>query len=141
MKRNNKAPRKERTQRQLKAGEVIRRALVDILAREAFRDPVLQDVSVTISEVRASPDFQHAIVFAAPLGGENIEAVIDGLNRCAPFLRGRLGKELTMRSTPTLKFAIDTTFEAASEMQELLARPEILRDLIGDTPDGDEPDA
>ena len=141
MKRNNKAPRKERSQRQLKAGEVIRRALVDILAREDFRDPVLQGISITISEVRASPDFQHAIVYAAPLGGDNIEAVIAGLNRCAPFLRGRLGKELTMRSTPALKFEIDTTFEAASEMQELLARPEIARDLTGDNLDGDDQDS
>ena len=77
MKRSKKSPRKERTQRQLKAGEVIRRALVDILAREDFRDPALQDVSVTISEVRASPDFQHAIVFAANgFGGLDVLLVL-----------------------------------------------------------------
>lgn len=129
MKRNNKAPQKERTQRQLKAGEVIRRALVDILAREDFRDPALQNVSITISEVKASTDLRYAIVYAAPLGGNNLEAVLEGLNRCAPFLRGKLGKELTMRSTPALKFEADTTFDIASEMQELLSRPEISRDL------------
>jgi ribosome-binding factor A len=132
MKRSNKAPRKERTQRQLKAGEVIRRALVDILAREDFRDPVLKNVSITISEVKASPDLRYAIIYAAPLGGNNLEGVLEALNRCAPFLRGRLGKELTMRSTPALKFEADTTFDIASEMQELLSRPEISRDLHKD---------
>ena len=129
MKRNNKAPRKERSQRQLKAGELIRRALVDILAREDLRDPSLQGVSVTISEVKASPDFRHAIVFASPLGGKDTPAVIEGLNRCASFLRGKLGHEMVMRSTPALKFEADTTFDTASEMQELLSRPEIARDL------------
>jgi len=48
------------SQRQLKAGELIRRALADILAREHLRDPDLKGVSVTISEVRASPDLKHA---------------------------------------------------------------------------------
>ena len=141
MKRNNKAPRKERSQRQLKAGEVIRRALVDILAREDFRDPALKNISITISEVKASPDLRHALVYAAPLGGKNIDAVIVALNKIAPFLRGKLGKELTMRSTPALKFEIDTTFEAAAEMQELLSRPEISRDLADKNLNGDEPDA
>jgi len=56
------------SQRQLKAGELIRRALADILAKENIRDADLQGVSVTISEVRASPDLKHAMVFAAPLG-------------------------------------------------------------------------
>lgn len=135
MKRNNKAPRRERSQRQLKAGEVIRRALVDILAREDLRDPALQNVSVTISEVKASPDLRHALVYAAPLGGKNIDAVIEGLNRCASFLRGKLGKEMTMRSTPALRFEADMTFENASEMQELLSRPEISRDLSKDLQD------
>lgn len=140
MKRNKKAPRKERSQRQLKAGEVIRRALVDILAREDLRDPALKNVSVTISEVKASPDLRYAIVFAAPLGGENLDGVIEALNRCSSFLRGKLGKELTMRATPSLKFEADITFQTASEMQALLSRPEISRDLKGDNPDGDDQD-
>ena len=135
MKRNSKAPRGERSQRQLKAGELIRRALVDILAREDLRDPVLQGVSVTISEVKASPDLRHALIYAAPLGGKNTPAVIEALNRCASFLRGKLGHEMVMRSTPALKFEADTTFDTASEMQELLARPEIARDLKDD-PEG-----
>jgi len=75
------------SQRQLKAGELIRRALADILAKENIRDADLQGVSVTISEVRASPDLKHALVYAAPLGGGDIEKVIAGLQRCSSFLR------------------------------------------------------
>ena len=122
------------SQRQLKAGELIRRALSEILAREDIRDPALRGVSVTVSEVRASPDLKHATVFAAPLGGGgmgggNSDEVILGLNRSARFLRGRLGHHMEMKSTPRLKFVLDTTFDTASEMDRLLSRPEVARDL------------
>ena len=125
MKKKSKAP----SQRQLQAGELIRRALVDIIMREDFRDPDLFDVSVTISEVRATPDLKHARVYAAPLGGKNGPQVIAALNRCAKFLRGKLGKELSMRSTPALRFEEDVLFQQASDLQMLLSRPEIARDL------------
>jgi len=121
------------SQRQLKAGEVIRRALAEILAREDIRDPALIGVSITVSEVRATPDLKHATVYAAPLGGgtsgTDPEDVILGLNRSGRFLRGCLSRELVMKTTPRLKFVLDTSFDTATEMDKLLARPEVQRDL------------
>ncbi|PHR93655.1 MAG: ribosome-binding factor A [Robiginitomaculum sp.] len=132
MKKRTKQP----SQRQLKAGEVIRRALVDILAREDLRDPDLKGVSVTISEVQASADLRHARVFAAPLGGQRdgveTEKVIVALNRCSKFLRGCLGREMTMRSTPSLRFEADVSFQTATDMQVLMSHPNIVRDLRKD---------
>ena len=109
------AKNKQPSQRQLQAGEVIRRILVDVIARENFRDPDLFDISITISEVQASPDLKHARVYALPLGGANVDNVIAALNRCAKFLRGKLGQELSMRSTPALQFLADTSFQTASD--------------------------
>lgn len=118
------------SQRQLKAGELIRRALADILAREHLRDPDLKGVSVTISEVRASPDLKHAIVYAAPLGTDHDpDVVIKALQRCGSFLRGRLGREMEMKSTPRLKFVKDESFETAEAMNRLLQDPRIQQDL------------
>jgi ribosome-binding factor A len=121
------------SQRQLKAGELIRRALADILARENIRDPDLQGISITISEVRASPDLKHAIVYAAPLSGTNenidVDKVIRALQRCGSFLRGRLGKEMEMKSTPRLKFVADRSFDTAEDMMRLLENPHIQQDL------------
>ena len=121
------------SQRQLKAGELSRRALADILAREHIRDPDLQGVSVTISEVRASPDLKHAIVYAAPLsnsaGDVDVDKVIKALQRCGSFLRGRLGKEMEMKSTPRLKFVADRSFDTAEDMARLLENPHIQQDL------------
>ena len=127
------AKHKAPSQRQLRAGELVRRALVDILAGASMRDPALQNVSITISEVRTSPDMKHATVYCAPLAGTTgkytIEEILIALKRSASFIRGRLGKEMEMKFTPRLHFVRDESFDVASDMTELLARPEVARDL------------
>ena len=124
------------TQRQLRAGELVRHALVDILREEAFADPALAGVSVTLSQVRMSPDLKHAICFVEPLGGVHAPEVVAGLNRAARFLRGRLGHNIEMRFTPDLKFVHDETFDTANYMDRLLADPRVRRDV--EAPDDDE---
>jgi ribosome-binding factor A len=117
------------SQRQLRAGELIRHALMDILSREEFDDPALHGKSITITEVRASPDLKHATAFAAPLGGEDMGATIDALNRAAGFLRGRLSKEVDMRYTPQVRFIADDSYDEARRIDQLLASERVRRDL------------
>lgn len=109
------------TQRQLRAGELVRHALTDILAREEFADPDLRDRSITISEVRLSPDLKHATAFCAPLGGEDMEKVVAGLGRASKFIRGRLAREVELRNVPTLRFIGDDSFAEGERMDRLLA--------------------
>ncbi len=120
------------SQRQLRAGEVIRHVLVEILHRENLREPELRGVSITISEVRISPDLKQASVYAAPLGGGHQSDVIKALNKIAPFIRGLLGKKIDLKFTPALKFMSDETFAEAQRIDALLARPDVARDLPED---------
>jgi ribosome-binding factor A len=119
------------TQRQLRAGELVRHALVDILREEDLEDPALAGVSVTVTEVRMSPDLKHALCFVEPLGGARAAEVVSALNRTARFLRGRLGHAVELRFTPDLKFAHDESFDAADKMTRLLADPRVKRDIEG----------
>ena len=135
--RPNRNETKGPSQRQLRAGELIRHALVDILAREDMRDPGLDGVLVSVTEVRASPDLRSAKVYVAPLGRGDQDAVAAALNRAASFLRGRLGREIDMKFTPELHFHADNSFDTASHVDELLARPQVRRDLDHD---GEEED-
>ena len=123
------SPAKGPTQRQLRAGELIRHALAEILAREDLRDPALDGALLTVTEVRPSPDLRSAKVYVAPMGGDDPQAIVAGLNRCASFLRGRLGRGIDMKFTPELRFHADDRYEAASRIEDLLARPEVKRDL------------
>ena len=128
--KNNPAG-KPPSQRQLRAGELVRHALVDILSREDFRDPALEGISVTIGEVRCSPDLKHATVFCAPLGIEEDaqrDAVTAGLNRAARFLRGRLGREIDMKFTPELHFVSDDSYDEAAAIDRLLDSDRVRRD-------------
>ena len=124
------------TQRQLRAGELVRHALVEIMREEDITDAALEGVSVTVTEVRVSPDLRHATVFVEPLGGTHAQEVVDALNRHSKFLRGRLGKSIDMRFTPDLKFLHDESFDEAARMSRLFDDPRVRRDLTPDDPGG-----
>ncbi len=123
------------SQRQLRAGELIRHALVDILMQEEFRDEDLQGISVTIGEVRCSPDLKHATAFCTPLGDSDPQArerLVAALNRAARFIRGRLGREIDMKFTPQLSFVSDASYNEARHISDLLASDRVRRDLDED---------
>jgi ribosome-binding factor A len=120
------------SQRQLRAGELVRHALVEILREEELQDEALQNISVTVSEVRMSPDLKHAICFVEPLGagltGQDTTDIIKGLNRVSKFLRGRLGRSIDMKFTPDLKFIHDESFGTAAYMDKLFLDPRVQQD-------------
>ena len=134
MKRDHQKNR-EPSQRQLRVGEELRHALSHILQRGELRDPALHDAAVTVTEVRMSPDLKNATAYVMPLGGQHRSEVIAALTRCAGYLRGQLAREVPLRFSPGLAFALDTSFDHASRINELLHRPEVERDLA---PDEDE---
>ncbi len=121
------------SQRQLRAGELIRHALVEVLREEHLADPALDGVSVTVSEVRMSPDLKHAICFVEPLGagvtGAATQEVVKALNSAAKLLRGRLGRLIDMRFTPDLKFFHDDSFAHAARIGALFDNPRVQADL------------
>ena len=124
------------SQRQLRAGELVRHALSDIISREDFHDPDLTGVMVTIGEVRCSPDLRHANVFVSPLGDDTAEGRItlaSALNRAAAYLRGKLGRHIEMKFTPQLNFIADKSYDDATAMDRLLDSPEVRRDLDPDS--------
>lgn len=122
------------SQRQLRAGELMRHALVEILREEDFNDEALTGVSVTLTEVRMSPDLRHAVCFVEPLGGEHADVVVKALNRHAKFLRGRLGRLIDMKFTPDLKFLHDQSFDEAARIGALFDDPRVAQDLTPQPP-------
>jgi len=117
------------SQRQLRVGEELRHALARILRDGECRDPVLERVSITVTEVRMSPDLRNATAFVMPLAGTNATEIIAGLERSANFLKGLVGREVQLRNTPNLVFALDDSFDRADRITALLTRPEVARDL------------
>ena len=122
------------SQRMLRAGELVRHALVDIFREEEINNPVLAGVSVTVTEVRVNPDLRHATVFVEPLGGANAGEVTKALNKHAKFIRGHLGHKIDMRFTPDLHFRHDESFTEAERIARLFDDPKVRQDLTPDEP-------
>lgn len=120
-------------QRQLRVGEEIRHVISQTLQRGGFSHPALMNSSlISVTEVRIAPDLKNATVFAMPLGGHNLEAVLEGLNENAYFFQKEIARQMTIKFTPKLVFKADDTFEEAEKIDRLL------RGIHVDADDSDE---
>lgn len=117
------------SQRQLRVGEMLRHALSEVLREHEIRDSDLDGVSVTITQVKPSPDMRYATVFCEPLGGKNAKVIVAALNRHKGFLRGEMGHLITTKFTPDLRFVEDESFAEAEKIETILKSPLVQRDL------------
>jgi ribosome-binding factor A len=127
------------SQRQLRVGEALRHALAEVLRENEIRDPDLDGVSVTVTQVKPSPDMRYATVYCEPLGGQNAKEIVAALNRHKGFLRGEMGHLLTMKFTPELRFVEDESFAEAQKIETILKSDRVSRDLSA-THDGEDED-
>src|ERR1700760_1563054 len=129
------------SQRQLHVGEALRHALAEILRRNDIQDSDLNGVSITITQVKPSPDMRYATVYCEPLGGQNAKVIVAALNRHKGFLRGEMGHMIATKFTPELRFVEDESFAEAEKIENILKSPQVQRDLIapGEDEEPDEP--
>lgn len=117
------------SQRQLRVGELIRRTLSDVLNRGDIHDPDLNRMSITVSEVRASPDLKVATAFVLPLGGDGRDEALSALRRNKGELRRAISKGMSLKYAPDLKFLIDESFDRMDETRRLLNKDDVRRDI------------
>lgn len=117
------------SQRQLRVGELIRRTISEILLRGELHEPDLAGVSITVGEVRTSPDLRVATVYVLPLGGRDVERTLAGLNRARNEIRRELSRAVRLRHSPELRFVVDESFDRMDRTREMLDQDRVRRDL------------
>ena len=117
------------SQRQLRAGELIRHALADILMRGDTGDPLLERLAISVVEVQMSPDLKIATAFVRGLVGGQEAQILAALERNAKYIRGLVAPRLDVKYMPVIRFRIDTALEYASKIDALLADPKVVGDL------------
>ena len=117
------------SQRQLRVGELIRRTLSDVLARGDVHDPDLNRMSITVGEVRTSPDLRVATAYVLPLGGQGQENVLKLLARNKGELRRAVSKKLALKFAPDLRFQLDDTFDRMDDTRRMLDQDAVRRDI------------
>jgi len=126
------------SQRQLRVGELIRRTLSDTLSRQEIHDPELNRLSITVGEVRVSPDLRIATVYALPLGGQGKDEAIAALKRNNYELRRAVARNVLLKNVPELRYQSDDTFDRLDETRRLFADETVQRDIKA-TGDGADP--
>ncbi|SFG14488.1 ribosome-binding factor A [Novosphingobium sp. CF614] len=117
--------------RLLKVGEQVRHVLSEILARQQVHDHTLTAHSVSITEVRMTPDLRQAAVYVKPLLGEDEEAVLKALRTNTAFFQREVAQRLKLKFAAKIQFRADETFDEASRIDALLNDPRVKRDLEG----------
>ena len=130
----------EPSQRMLRVGELIRHALSDLLSRGAINDPVLDGHVITVPGVKMSPDLKLATAYVMPLGGRDVDQVIDALERNRKFLRGEIAHKIAMKFAPDLRFKIDQSFDYSAKIDALLESPKVRQDLASEAATGRDQD-
>jgi len=121
-----------RSVRLLRVGEQVRHALSDVLMRGDVHDEILASHSVSVTEVRMSPDLRHATVFVKPLLGADEEAVLKALRTNTAYLQRSVATRVNTKYAAKLKFLADESFDEGSHIDSLLRAPKVAADLAKD---------
>ncbi len=111
------------SQRQLRVGEQIRHIMANTIQRGHFKNEVLLDIAggITVTEVQPSPDLRQATAYVISLGGQDMEAILPALNNAAAVFQKDINANANLKFTPRIRFKIDTSFEKAQKLDELLS--------------------
>ena len=126
------------SQRQLRVGELIRHELAAMLTRGEVHDPIIETHMITVPEVRMSPDLRLATIYVMPLGGRDIEDVLEALERNTRYVRGVVARRVNLKFAPEIRFRADERFEEAERIEKLLRTPVVQRDLDKEKGERDE---
>jgi ribosome-binding factor A len=135
MARHNDTSPEGRSVRVLRVGEQVRHVLSELLTRGEVHDDVLSSTTVSVTEVRMSPDLRHATVFVKPLLGRDEEVVLKALRTNTAFFQREVAQRVRMKYAAKLKWLADDSFDTGSHIDRLLSDPKVAQDLGGD---GDE---
>ncbi|MCP4208910.1 MAG: 30S ribosome-binding factor RbfA [Shimia sp.] len=127
------------SQRQLRVGELIRRTLSEVLVRDELHDPDITRLSITVGEVRVTPDLSIATCFVLPLGGKNKEDAIALLARHKGELRRIIGRKAKLKHAPDLRFRVDNTFDQMDATRAMLSDEQVQADVAKPDPEDGEP--
>lgn len=118
-----------RSVRVLRVGEQVRHVLSELLARDEVHDAVLSATTISITEVRMSPDLRHATVFVKPLLGRDEEVVLKALRTNTAFFQKEVASRIRTKYAAKLKFLADDSFDTGSHIDKLLSDPKVAQDL------------
>jgi len=122
MTQKHRATTNSPSQRQLRVGEQLRHIVAETLQRGHFHtDPLREDSkTLTVTEVRVSPDLKHARAYVVALGGQDMTAMITALAAEAHIFQKEINRQSALKFTPKIQFVKDDSFDKAQRIEDIL---------------------
>ncbi len=130
MKKKNSSQQKEVSQRQLRVQELLRSALNEILIRGESKNPILDNILITITYVDVSPDLRNAKFYIVPSDTNKIEIVIESFNESKKIIRKKIADKVKLKYVPEISFFFDETINEIKRLDELFSSQKVQNDTI-----------
>ena len=119
---NNDLSQKAFSQRQLRVGELVKQNLGELFIRNEAKIPSINSKTITVTEVRMTPDLKTARVYVIPLGGVDTKETVKILTEYSHLVRKALSKRLDIKFLPKLTFIEDNSFEYAEKIEKIIKK-------------------
>ena len=130
MKKRHSSQQKEVSQRQLRVQELLRSALNEILIRGDSKNPILDNILITITYVDVSPDLRNAKFYIVPSDTNKIEIVIESFNESKKIIRKKIADKVKLKYVPEISFFFDETINEIKRLDELFSSQKVKNDTI-----------
>lgn len=130
MKKKHSSQQKEVSQRQLRVQELLRSALNEILIRGESKNPILDNILITITYVDVSPDLRNAKFYIVPSDNSKIEIVIESFNESKKIIRKKIADKVKLKYVPEISFFFDETINEIKRLDELFSSRKVQNDTI-----------
>ena len=130
MKKSHSSQQKEVSQRQLRVQELLRSALNEILIRGESKNPILDNILITITYVDVSPDLRNAKFYIVPSDINKIKIIIESFNESKKIIRKKIADKVKLKYVPEISFFFDETINEIKRLDELFSSQKVKNDTV-----------
>jgi len=116
------------SQRQLRVQELLKSALNEILIRGESKNPILDNILVTITHVDISPDLRNAKFYVVPLETDKTDVIIKAFNLSKKVIRKKIVDKVNLKYAPEISFYFDETINEVERLEKLLSSEKVRND-------------
>tara|TARA_B100000242_G_scaffold56679_1_gene33945 strand:- start:905 stop:1303 length:399 start_codon:yes stop_codon:yes gene_type:complete len=120
--------RGEVSQRQLRVQELLKSALNEILIRGESKNPILDNILVTITHVDISPDLRNAKFYVVPLETDKTDVIIKAFNLSKKIIRKKIVDKVNLKYAPEISFYFDETINEVERLEKLFSSEKVRND-------------
>ena len=112
----------------MRVQELLKSALNEILIRGETKNPILDNIMVTITHVDISPDLRNAKFYLVPIETDKTDMIIKALNLSKKVIRKKIVDKVNLKYAPEISFYFDETINEVESLEKLFSSEKVRND-------------